>query len=104
MRAEQVLPDSINQTEIGGTTIRKGTVAAFLANARVWTDPNASEAAYAEAEADMVDALPALQLLGLFDVLEIRDHALREWVQMRQRQALQSQASTQSQANSKEPS
>lgn len=92
MRAEQVLPDSINQTEIGGTTIRKGTVAAFLANARVWCDPAASEAAHAEAEADMVEAMSALHLLGLFDVLEIRDHALREWVDARQRAALQSQS------------
>ncbi|TDY21841.1 hypothetical protein B0G81_2074 [Paraburkholderia sp. BL6665CI2N2] len=63
-----------------GATIRKGTVGAFLANARVWTDPQASEQACAEAEADMLDALPALRAIGLFDVLGIRDVALRDWV------------------------
>ncbi|REG49870.1 hypothetical protein B0G80_6280 [Paraburkholderia sp. BL6669N2] len=80
MRAEQVLPDSADRIEMRGATIRKGTVGAFLANARVWTDPQASEQARAEAEADMLDALPALRALGLFDVLDIRDVALRDWV------------------------
>ncbi|MFM0054142.1 hypothetical protein [Paraburkholderia phytofirmans] len=80
MRAEQVLPDSADRIEIRGATIRKGTVGAFLANARVWTDPQASEQARAEAETDMLDALPALRAIGLFDVLDIRDVALRDWV------------------------
>lgn len=80
MRAEQVLPNSADRIELRGATIRKGTVGAFLANARVWTDPQASERARAEAEADMLDALPALRAIGLFDVLGIRDAALRDWV------------------------
>jgi hypothetical protein len=80
MRAEQVLPDDVNQVELHGVTIRKGTVAAFVANARVWSDPGASDAARAEAEADIADALPVLRALGLFDVFEIRDASLREWV------------------------
>jgi len=80
MQAQDMLPDHINQAEIGGTTIRKGTVAAFLANARVWTDPEASENARAEVEMDMLEALPALRAVGLFDVLDIRDAALRAWV------------------------
>ena len=80
MRAEQVLPDSADRIEIDGATIRKGTVGAFLANARLWTDLQASEQARAEAEADMLDALPALRAIGLFDVLDIRDVALRDWL------------------------
>ena len=82
MRAEQVLAETVNETEINGVTIRKGTVAAFLANARVWIDASASEAARTQVEADMVDALPALRAVGLFDVLEIRDSALRSWVNL----------------------
>jgi hypothetical protein len=80
MRAEQVLPDHVNQFECNGTTIRKGSVAAFLANARVWTDGSASEQARAQAEADMVAGLPALRAIGFFDVLEIRDVSLRKWL------------------------
>ena len=71
MRAEQMLPDHADRIEVGGTTIRKGTVGAFLVNARVLTDPNAAPAERARAEADAAAALPALRALGLFDVLEL---------------------------------
>ncbi|WP_334030364.1 hypothetical protein [Burkholderia orbicola] len=83
MRAEQMLPDHANQVDADGTTIRKGTVGAFLVNARVLTDPNAAPAERARAEADAIDALPALRALGLFDVLEVRDPALRAWLDAR---------------------
>lgn len=61
MRAEQMLPDHADRIEADGTTIRKGTVGAFLVNARVLTDPNAAPADRARAEADTIDALPALR-------------------------------------------
>ncbi|AOJ15736.1 preprotein translocase subunit SecD [Burkholderia vietnamiensis] len=83
MRAEQVLPDHADQIDARGTTIRKGTVAAFLINARVLADPHAEPAERARAEADTIAALPALRALGLFDVLEVRDAALRTWLAAR---------------------
>jgi len=82
MRAEQLLPDHVDQVTINGTAVRRGTVAAFLANARVWTDRASTEAAHAAAAADIVAALPALRAVGLFDVLEIRDVRLREWIDL----------------------
>lgn len=78
MRAEDVLPDSLNQTQFNGMTVRKGTIAAFLANARQWSSGNAAERA--QAEQDILDALPSLHALGLFDVLEVRDAGLRTWM------------------------
>ncbi|AJY09448.1 hypothetical protein K6W16_07825 [Burkholderia dolosa] len=80
MRADQLLPDDADRIDAGGTTIRKGTVGAFLVNARVLTDPGATPAERARAEADVIDALPALRAIGLFDVLEVRDAALRAWL------------------------
>ncbi|AOI59880.1 hypothetical protein [Burkholderia diffusa] len=80
MRAEQILPDHADRIEAGATTIRKGTVGAFLVNARVLTDPGASPAEHATAEADVIEALPALRAIGLFEVLEVRDPALRAWI------------------------
>lgn len=80
MRAEHILPDHVDRVDIDGVTVRKGTVAAFLTNARVLTDSGATPAALTRAQADVADMLPALRALGLFDVLEIRDAALRAWV------------------------
>ncbi len=80
MRADQLLPDHVDHIDVHGATIRKGTIAAFLANALVWSDAHASEPARAQAAADIVDALPALRASGLFGVLEIRDPELRAWI------------------------
>jgi hypothetical protein len=77
MKAQDVLPDHLNQGDFGGVAVRKGTVGAFLVNARIWTDRNASAQNRAEARRNIVDALPALRALGIFDVMDIRDAALR---------------------------
>jgi hypothetical protein len=81
MKAQDMLPDGQNQIERNGTVIRKGTVGAFLVNARLWSDPAAEAARRGDAERDIVEAIPALRELGLFDVLEIRDARLRALVQ-----------------------
>ena len=81
MRAEDALPDPLNATTIDGVTVRKGTIAAFLANARVVADPCADPSATAVAERDIVDALPALRAVGLFDVLAARDARVRTLVE-----------------------
>ncbi|AKC78203.1 preprotein translocase subunit SecD [Xanthomonas arboricola] len=81
MRAEDLLPDDQNHTERNGVVLRKGTVAAFLVNAKVWSDPAADAVQRQAAERDLLDALPALRALGLFEVLSIRDAALRRLVE-----------------------
>jgi hypothetical protein len=80
VRAEDLLPDNVNQGDFNGVQVRKGTVGAFLANARVLTDPAASAEARQIAERDLVEGLPALRALGLFEVLQIRDETLRALV------------------------
>ena len=80
MRADDVLADQQNQGQFNGVTVRKGTVGAFLANARLWLDETTSDAERGIAERDILDALPALHALGLFDILQVRDLALRELV------------------------
>ena len=81
MRADQILPDDVNHGQFQGVTIRKGTVAAFLANARTWTDAHAGAHEHAQAQAQIVEDLPSLRALGLFEVLEIRDERLRALVE-----------------------
>ena len=77
MRPEDVLPDDVNRGEINGVSIRKGSVGAFLANARILADPAASTEDRAAAERDLVALLPGMRALGLFDVFAIRDETLR---------------------------
>ena len=81
MRAKDVLPDGTDQSEFNGVTVRKGTVGAFLANARVLTDAAASPDIRSAAERDIIEALPALRALGLFDILSVRDDRLRALVE-----------------------
>jgi hypothetical protein len=80
MRAADILPDHANDGTFNGVSVRKGTVGAFLANARVWVDPLTAANERTAAENDIVDALPALRALGLFDVLAIRDAGLQALV------------------------
>lgn len=80
MRAQDILPERQNEVRIGDIVARKGSVAAFLANARVLADPAAPAEARAQAERDTRELLPALRALGLFELLEIRDAQVRAWV------------------------
>ena len=45
MQAQDLLPDDRNVAQFEGVTVRKGTVGAFLVNARVWCDAQAAPAA-----------------------------------------------------------
>ena len=80
MRADQILPDDVSHGQFNGVTIRKGTVAAFLANARTWVRADGDADERAQAQAQIAEDLPALRALGLFEVLEIRDERLRTLV------------------------
>ncbi len=80
MRAEDLLPEHVNTGEFNGVTVRKGTVGAFLVNTRIFLDPCSPIDTCQQAEADMIDALPALCALGIFDAFEMRDLRLRNFV------------------------
>jgi hypothetical protein len=80
MRAEDVLPDQVNSSEMNGVLIRKGTVGAFLANARIIKDPGADDRQRALAREHMAAAIPALQALGIFEFFALKDDDLRSFV------------------------
>ncbi len=77
MKPEDVLPDDVNHGLIQGVTVRKGTMGAFLNNARTWLDPRATARAREEAERDLRALVPAARALGLFEICDIRDPRLR---------------------------
>ena len=83
MRAEDILPDDVDHGRFAGLTIRKGTVAAFLANGRTWLAADAAAPERAQAEREIVESLPALRALGLFELLAPRDARLAALVDAR---------------------
>lgn len=87
MEAEDILPDDINIAQINGLSIRKGTVAAFLVNARTYLNPTTPAIERDAALSSALQALPALQALGVFDVFIIADPALRELIAKHRGQA-----------------
>jgi hypothetical protein len=89
MQAQDVLPDGQDFVVRNGLPLRKGSVGAFLVNAQLLQDPTASADAKRVAERDLIDLLPALEALGLFDVFELRSPTLRDEV-ARHRAALNS--------------
>ena len=80
MKANDLLPDELNSKDFGGQIVRKGTVGAFIINHRVAINPEVSSEDRAAALEDMVDAIPALRALGIFEVFELRDPAIRAFV------------------------
>ncbi|MNK68225.1 hypothetical protein D3C87_875790 [compost metagenome] len=80
MKAQDIIPDGQDFTVIDGHTVRKGSVGAFLANARVLEDPNATADERRVARDDLASLIPTLDALGLFDVFELRSPALRDEV------------------------
>lgn len=55
-------------------------VEAFIACAHQMLDPSTPEAARKAIEPRLLALLPALRALGVFDLFELRDPALRAWL------------------------
>lgn len=65
IKPEDILPDGVDRTNFGGKEIRKGTIAAFLANTNILEDPNASSLQKQQAIAAMKELAPAVIAIGL---------------------------------------
>ena len=81
MRADDMLKDEEHNRDFGGVNVRKGTIAAFIANVRVMTDPDAASDEISTARADIVSAVPALRAVGLLEVMSIKDERVRALVE-----------------------
>jgi hypothetical protein len=65
VRPEDILPDGIDSTYMNGMMVRKGTIAAFLANADILENSNAIEQQKQEAINAMKELAPAIIAIGL---------------------------------------
>lgn len=65
IRPEDILAGGVESTTIRGTQIRKGTVAAFLANVDILENPSCTEQQKQEAVAMLYELAPAVIAVGL---------------------------------------
>lgn len=80
MKPHDILSDDASHIELDGIVLRKGSVGAFLASAKAWTDPASDDGVREQGEVDIRALLPGLHALGLFHILEVRDPSLQRLV------------------------
>jgi hypothetical protein len=80
MKANDVLPDGVESIERNGKTLRKGSVAAFIANVKLIEASDTPPELRAQAEADLRELVPVLIEVGVFDVFELRSPRIRALV------------------------
>lgn len=65
IKPADVLPDGADYAEIGGKTVRKGTIAAFLANIEIIENPNIPQDQKKLAITTMQELAPSVIAIGL---------------------------------------
>jgi hypothetical protein len=76
VRPEDVLADDVNSATLNGTEVRKGSVAAFIANAKILESLALTEPLYSEVEAQLRALVPAVRAVGVLDVFAPRTAAI----------------------------
>jgi len=71
-----VLADDVNSATLNGTEVRKGSVAAFVANAKLFESMAQTDPSYSEVEAQLRALAPALRAVGVLDVFTPRSSAI----------------------------
>lgn len=81
MKPEDILTDDVNVREFGSETVRKGSVGAFLANARIIEENPVGSAKYNQAVSDLIALIPKLKALGLFDFFDLKPGKVRQLIE-----------------------
>ncbi|MCW3467972.1 hypothetical protein [Chitinophaga nivalis] len=81
MKAVHILPDNQDALEVNGLTMRKGSVAAFLANVSILEQQtDTTGKAYTESLSDMLELVPVLVELGVFKHFILRSEKIRQLI------------------------
>jgi hypothetical protein len=78
VRPEDLLPTGVDSGVINGVEVRKGSVAAFVANAKRLNELEPTSQEYVEVLTQLQQLVPALRAVGVFDVFTPRSPALAE--------------------------
>ena len=75
---ENILPDALNHTHINGIKVRKGTVAALLANIQLYESPQSAEREKQSALAMIKELAPAILAIGLTQHLQFKNPEIQK--------------------------
>ncbi|XVV16068.1 hypothetical protein ACQP2X_17455 [Actinoplanes sp. CA-131856] len=78
VKPEDMLPDNVDVGTWKGVEVRKGTIAAFIENARALNALEPGIPAYDEIVTQLRATVPSLEAVGLFEIFELRSPRLRE--------------------------
>lgn len=78
IRPEDILPDGVDSTTINGKIVRKGTIAAFLANADILENKNATEQQKQEAINTMKELATAVVSIGLHKHVVFKNNQIEQ--------------------------
>lgn len=78
IRPEDILPDGVDHTLLNGQQVRKGSVAAFLANIDIIESPTTTADQKNAAWQTMHELVPTLIAVGIHKHLKFRNEAIEK--------------------------
>jgi hypothetical protein len=78
VRPEDLLPAGVDSGVINGVEVRKGTVAAFVANAKRLDALSPDSDEYTELAHQLRAAKPLLEAIGVLEVFDVRSQRLKD--------------------------
>ena len=80
VRPEDLLPSSVDSGQINGVEVRKGSVAAFVANVKQLEQLDISSDEYAQVADQVKKLVPALRAVGVLDIFEPKTTTVAELI------------------------
>ncbi|MGW4400363.1 hypothetical protein ACWEHA_34155 [Amycolatopsis nivea] len=80
IRPEDVLPDGVDRTTLGGLEVRKGAVAAFVANVKQLEQAEPGGTEHEQIVDQLKQLVPTLRAVGVLDVFQPRSAAVAQLI------------------------
>jgi hypothetical protein len=78
IRPEDILPDGVDSASINGRIVRKGSIAAFLANADILENGNSTAQQKQNAINMLIELAPAVIAIGLHKHVEFKNSQIEQ--------------------------
>ena len=83
MKPYELLPGEIDSVTVDGQVVRKGTIGAFIQNALILANSVMDADTREAIETDLLELIPSMKILQVFEVFELRDRSLNQLIKSR---------------------